>query len=142
MSSKTSLEKLQRRRRAAQEERAREEYQRQMKAWRERIAAERVMDAEADQVYVAGIRTIYRYSDRDRSIDLLRASFPNASDDLLEHVYDYSYRMRSTSAEIAMSYRRDQISEWMALLEIERAFPGFSEELYKEALAAGMFLTR
>jgi hypothetical protein len=41
-----------------------------------------------------------------------------------------------------MSYRRDQLSRFMALREIERAFPGFSEHLYEEALAAGLFLTR
>lgn len=127
---------------AAREERAREEEQRQMVAWKERVAAERLTDAEEEQIQVAGIKTIYRYSDRDRSIGLLRASFPNVSDEFLERIYDKSYKIRDTSADIAMSYRRDQLSRFMALREIERVFPGFSSHLYEEALAAGLYLTR
>ena len=142
MTSRTTTEKQRRRRLAAEEERAREEYQRQMGAWRERVAAERVTEGEAEQVYVAGIEAIYRYSDRDRSLDLLRASFPNASDEFLERAFDKSAEILSTSADIAMLYRRDQLSKLMALREIERVFPGFSQHLYEAALAAGMFLTR
>jgi hypothetical protein len=142
MSSRTTTEKQRRRMLAAREERTREEDQRQMEAWKERVAAERLTDTEEEQVQVAAINAIYRYSDRDRSVGLLRASFPNASEEFLEINYDKSTEIRDKSADIALLYRRDQLSLGMALLEIERVFPGFSNHFYEEALAAGLFLTR
>jgi hypothetical protein len=141
MSNKTTTEKQRRRLLADREESAREEYQRQIEAWQARVAVAAI-PAEEDRIYEAAVRMIYSYSDRDRSLDQLRADFPNASDDVLERAYDTAVKLLSKSAEVATLYRPNQITHLAALQAIEEAFPRFSRHLYEAALGAGMFVTR
>lgn len=140
MSNRTT-EKQRRRLAAVREERAREEYQRQMDAWLERVA-ESAVSYEERRICEAGFEEAFTLSRRDDSLDRLRARFADAPADLLERAYDQGVELREKGADVALLYRRNQITELAALEAIEAAFPGFSIRLYKDALGQGMFLTR